>query len=93
MSPQPQEASPILWVDDTVDALGALAAHYRANVINPSTVVVAVTGSNGKTTTKWMIDHVLSDWLEGYCSPKSFNNHSWWLQRKSSTVHGFFLFL
>jgi UDP-N-acetylmuramoyl-tripeptide--D-alanyl-D-alanine ligase len=35
---------------------------------------VAVTGSNGKTTVKRMIHHVLSRRLKGSASPKSFNN-------------------
>lgn len=63
-----------LIVDDTVRALGQLAAYYRRSVMPVSTVVVAVTGSNGKTTTKCMIDHVLGGSLKGRASPKSFNN-------------------
>lgn len=64
-----------LVVEDTVAALGRLAQHYRRHVMRAGTIVVAVTGSNGKTTTKRMIDHVLSASLPGRCSPKSFNNH------------------
>jgi UDP-N-acetylmuramoyl-tripeptide--D-alanyl-D-alanine ligase len=64
----------VLIVDDTVQALGRLAAYYRRAVMSVSTVVVAVTGSNGKTTTKCMIDHVLGGSLKGRASPKSFNN-------------------
>lgn len=63
-----------LIVEDTVRALGRLAGHYRREVMSVSTVVVAVTGSNGKTTTKCMIDHVLGASLKGRSSPKSFNN-------------------
>ena len=36
--------------------------------------VIAVVGSNGKTTTKAMIHHILSERWKGQCSPKSFNN-------------------
>jgi UDP-N-acetylmuramoyl-tripeptide--D-alanyl-D-alanine ligase len=64
-----------LWVDDTVVALGSLAAHYRRRVLPASTTVIGVTGSNGKTTTKRMIDHVLSGAMRGRSSPRSFNNH------------------
>jgi len=64
-----------LVVDDSVKALGRLAGYYRRRVMDESTVVIAVTGSNGKTTTKWMIDHVLSADLPGQASPKNFNNH------------------
>lgn len=64
-----------LVVDDTIRALGQLAAHYRRNVMHVATVVVAVTGTNGKTTTKCMIDHVLCDSFTGKAAPRSFNNH------------------
>ncbi|MCH7703844.1 MAG: hypothetical protein IIB61_01930 [Planctomycetes bacterium] len=61
-------------VDDTTAALGRLAAAFRRDVMPASTTVVAVTGSNGKTTTKRMIDHVLRASIRGRCSPRSFNN-------------------
>lgn len=64
----------LLQVGDTITALGALAAHYRARVMPASTTVVAVTGSNGKTTTKCMIDHVLRGSIKGCSSPRSYNN-------------------
>ncbi|MFQ5591022.1 MAG: UDP-N-acetylmuramoyl-tripeptide--D-alanyl-D-alanine ligase [Phycisphaerae bacterium] len=65
---------PLLEVDDTIAALGRLATHYRARFSPPATIVIAVTGSNGKTTTKSMIDHVLRHSIKGCCSPRSFNN-------------------
>jgi len=61
----------LIAVRDTVRALGQLAA---ANRRSTPAAVVAVTGSNGKTTVKRMIHHVLSRSLAGTCSPKSFNN-------------------
>ncbi len=66
---------PSLTVDDTTAALGRLATWYRHHVMPVGTCVVAVTGSNGKTTTKRMIDHVLGGALQGRGSPRSFNNH------------------
>jgi len=68
------ESGPILLVEDTLTALGRLAMHYRQAVLPVSTVVIAVTGSNGKTTTKCMIDHVFSGEFKGQASPKSYNN-------------------
>ena len=65
---------PVLAVDETVVALGQLASHYRRKVMPLRTVVVAVTGSNGKTTTKCLIDHLLSERLSGTASPRNFNN-------------------
>jgi UDP-N-acetylmuramoyl-tripeptide--D-alanyl-D-alanine ligase len=45
-------AGALIAVDDTLAALGALAAHWRRRFDLP---VVAITGSNGKTTTKEMV--------------------------------------
>jgi UDP-N-acetylmuramoyl-tripeptide--D-alanyl-D-alanine ligase len=61
----------IIEVDAVVGALGRLAAYHREQF---SGEVIAVVGSNGKTTTKAMIHHILSGRLRGHCSPKSFNN-------------------
>lgn len=47
---------PAVLVDDTRLALGRLAAAWRAQFVLP---VIAVTGSNGKTTTKEMIAAIL----------------------------------
>lgn len=58
-------------VGDTLQALGDLAAYYRRKF---STQIVAVTGSNGKTTVKDMIYHVLSSSAAAVKSPGSFNN-------------------
>ena len=70
----PKGSGLLLSVDDTLAALGRLAKHYRHAVLPINTVVIAVTGSNGKTTTKCMIDYVLSGDFKGRASPKSFNN-------------------
>ncbi|MBI5722818.1 MAG: UDP-N-acetylmuramoyl-tripeptide--D-alanyl-D-alanine ligase [Planctomycetes bacterium] len=62
----------VIGVADTIAALGDLAGYHRR--VTPATVA-AVTGSNGKTTVKRMIHHILSKRLAGTCSPKSFNNN------------------
>ncbi|MEW6101420.1 MAG: UDP-N-acetylmuramoyl-tripeptide--D-alanyl-D-alanine ligase [Candidatus Omnitrophota bacterium] len=53
---KPQAKIPVITVDDTVKALGDIARFYRQRLDTP---VIAVTGSNGKTTTKEMIAWVL----------------------------------
>ena len=60
-----------IGVGDTQQALGDLAAYYRKKF---RTHIVAVTGSNGKTTTKDMIQHVLSGSAATVKSEKSYNN-------------------
>jgi UDP-N-acetylmuramoyl-tripeptide--D-alanyl-D-alanine ligase len=50
-------ASPALLVDDTRLALGRLAAWHRANM---PAKVLAITGSNGKTTVKEMLAAILA---------------------------------
>ena len=49
--------SPVIVVDDTLRALGALAAHVRAGFKKP---LVAISGSVGKTTTKDMAASILA---------------------------------
>lgn len=46
----------VIRVRDTLEALGDLA-HYRREQVNP--LVLAITGSNGKTTTKEMVAAIL----------------------------------
>jgi len=74
MRPEMQAAFPggLITVADTTAALNALAACHRRKA---PAKVVAVTGSNGKTTVKLMIHHILSKRFKGSCSPKSFNNN------------------
>ncbi len=62
----------ILRVADTARALLRLAAAYRKSL--ESTRVIAVTGSNGKTTTTRLIHAALSSSLRGSASARSFNN-------------------
>ena len=62
---------PLVLVDDTTRALGRLAAWHRARFDIP---VVAVTGSNGKTTTKELIAAVLATRWSVLKPPGSFNN-------------------
>lgn len=61
----------LIEVDDTLLALGKLAGWYRRQF---AAQVVAVLGSNGKTTTKDMIHAVLSSKRRGKAAVASFNN-------------------
>jgi UDP-N-acetylmuramoyl-tripeptide--D-alanyl-D-alanine ligase len=60
-----------ILVDDTRAALGRLAARYRADFDIP---VIAVAGSNGKTSTKEILASVLRRRAATLASEASFNN-------------------
>ncbi|MGZ5569040.1 MAG: UDP-N-acetylmuramoyl-tripeptide--D-alanyl-D-alanine ligase [Limisphaerales bacterium] len=62
---------PSIEVDDTRKALGRLASRYRRDFDLP---IVAVAGSNGKTTTKELIASVLRQKKPTLWSEASFNN-------------------
>jgi UDP-N-acetylmuramoyl-tripeptide--D-alanyl-D-alanine ligase len=62
---------PLVLVDNTRAALGRLGARYRRDFSLP---VIAVGGSNGKTTTKELIASVLRQQRPVLWSEASFNN-------------------
>lgn len=66
------EDGTLVIVDDTLRALQELATYYRSKFSLP---VIAVTGTNGKTTTKDMIADVLSQRYNVLKSPGNLNNH------------------
>lgn len=61
----------VLIVDDATEALGCLAHQYRLTL---GCVVIAITGSVGKTTVKEMLRGILSESHQVVASTKSFNN-------------------
>lgn len=63
--------SPVVPVEDPVHALGDVAADYRSDFTGK---VIAVTGSNGKTTVREMILAVLRTGYIVHGSKKNFNN-------------------
>ncbi|MBD5805605.1 UDP-N-acetylmuramoyl-tripeptide--D-alanyl-D-alanine ligase [Lactobacillus sp. 0.1XD8-4] len=65
------QAHPLLVVSDPLKALQQLGKYYL-HKINP--IVVAVTGSNGKTTTKDMIASILSTQFNVTKTYANFNN-------------------
>jgi len=61
----------ILQVQNTTKALGDIARYYRKRY---KPIVVAITGSNGKTTTKEMAAQILARNYRIVVAPASFNN-------------------
>jgi UDP-N-acetylmuramoyl-tripeptide--D-alanyl-D-alanine ligase len=70
-TPQTDIGCGIILVDDPRRALGGLAGRYRGDFSLP---IVAVAGSNGKTTTKELLAAVLREKLATLASEASFNN-------------------
>lgn len=63
---------PIIKVEDSIIALGKVAKYIRNQYKG---VVIAITGSNGKTTTKELLSHVLGKKNKVLKSVGSDNNH------------------
>ncbi len=68
----PERDVPMLVVENTTHALGELAAVYRSRHKIP---VLAISGSNGKTTTKEMVAAVLDSDYDVLKTESNFNNH------------------
>jgi UDP-N-acetylmuramoyl-tripeptide--D-alanyl-D-alanine ligase len=62
---------PKLVVNETLVALGRFASWYRSQI---DSLVIGVTGSVGKTTTREMIHAALSSQFKGIRSDRNFNN-------------------
>ncbi len=62
----------LILVDDVLKTLQLLAGHHRAQLKCP---VLAITGSNGKTTTKELIAAVLSKKFKTSATKGNLNNH------------------
>ena len=61
-----------ILVEDVLRALQELALHHRRQLRIP---VLAITGSNGKTTTKELVHAVLSSRFRTYTTEGNLNNH------------------
>ena len=66
------EGEHIFRVDDVLTTLQQLALHHRQQFKIP---FIAITGSNGKTTTKELIHAVLSSTYRTYTTKGNLNNH------------------
>lgn len=61
-----------ILVDDALICLQQLANYHRRQLKCP---VIAITGSNGKTTTKELINRVLEKKFKTHCTRGNLNNH------------------
>ena len=62
----------LLLVEDVLSTLQELSQHHRRQFDIP---VIAITGSNGKTTTKELVNCVLSSHYPAHCTKGNLNNH------------------
>jgi UDP-N-acetylmuramoyl-tripeptide--D-alanyl-D-alanine ligase len=70
--PPPQISDRLIFVDDVLSTLQELALHHRRQFDIP---FIAITGSNGKTTTKELIHATLSSTYTTYTTQGNLNNH------------------
>ncbi len=68
----PDHAERLILVDDTLQALQALAHEHRLHLAIP---IIAIAGSNGKTTTKELVSRVLAERFEVTTTRGNLNNH------------------
>ena len=61
-----------ILVGDALETLQALAKYHRSKLTIP---VVGLTGSNGKTTSKELVNAVLSKKFKSYATKGNLNNH------------------
>jgi len=71
-NPEYATGEKFLLVDDVLTALQNLAAHHRSQLAIP---VIGLTGTNGKTTTKELINAVLSQKFKTLATQGNLNNH------------------
>lgn len=62
----------MILVEDVLSCLQHLATYHRQQLNIP---ILALTGSNGKTTTKELIHAVLNEQFDCYATKGNFNNH------------------
>ena len=62
----------LILVEDTLKALQALAQEHRRELAIP---IIAIAGSNGKTTTKELVSRVLAEKFEVTTTKGNLNNH------------------
>ena len=73
------ENTNIIYTDDVLVTLQSLAKHHREQFENSADgrkiAFIAITGSNGKTTTKELVHEVLSTTYKCYTTKGNLNNH------------------
>ena len=69
---RPDLTERLLRVEDSLTALQALAHEHRQRLAIP---IIAIVGSNGKTTTKELTACVLAEQFEVYATRGNLNNH------------------
>jgi UDP-N-acetylmuramoyl-tripeptide--D-alanyl-D-alanine ligase len=71
-SQNPENLKEVIVVEDTLATLQALAS-YHISLIDP--ITIAITGSNGKTTTKELLNSILSLHAPTLATEGNLNNH------------------
>jgi len=71
-NPEYQIDDRCILVEDSLKALQDLARYHRRSL---GIKVIAIAGSNGKTTTKELMKRVLNEKMNTFATPGNYNNH------------------
>ena len=72
LAANPDHAEHLILVENTLQALQALAREHRRELAIP---IIAIAGSNGKTTTKELVSRVLAERFAVTTTKGNLNNH------------------
>ena len=61
----------VIYVESTVDTLKELSIGYMSQIQCP---IISITGSNGKTTTKELLSHILGSYKKIMCTAGNYNS-------------------
>jgi len=61
----------VIYINSSMETLKKLAFEYRKQIECP---IIGITGSNGKTTTKELLNHVLSAYKKTMCTKGNYNS-------------------
>jgi UDP-N-acetylmuramoyl-tripeptide--D-alanyl-D-alanine ligase len=75
--PVPDPGLPLVVVDDVTVALGLLARHVHDELVAGGLTTLALTGSAGKTSTKDLLAHLLTDLAGPTVAPEGSFNNEW----------------
>jgi len=70
-----QNNNKIIQVNNTIETLQKLAITHRKSWFKKDKYIIGITGTNGKTTTKDILNNIMCSKFNTYCTKGNLNNH------------------